>query len=107
MRWWTYAVLAIAVVAGSVSARPSLQTRETCELRECARTPASAARKPSGIPTQVARREASGSTRLAMVPDPIDLPGRSTACTVLAFVVGEGRTTPPLVVACSRAPPSG
>jgi len=94
------------LVAGSLRAQPSPQTRETCELRESTHAAASAARKRNGKAVRHARRDTSGSNPLAVAPDLIDLP-RSRTCTLVAFVVGEGHATVRAVRACSRAPPVG
>ena len=106
-RWWTYAVLAIAIVAGSVRVQASPLARERCELRESANTPASAARKRNDAPAQVARRSASGATPLFVVPESFDLALPARAIVLVSFVVGEGRATARVVRACSRAPPVG
>jgi hypothetical protein len=105
-RWWTYAVLAIAIVAGSVRVQASPQGHERCELRESANH-GSAARKRNDPPAQIARRSATGATPLAVVPDVFDLAAPARACVVVSFVIGEGRATTRVVRACSRAPPVG
>jgi hypothetical protein len=95
------------LVAGGVRAQPSPQTRKTCELRESTHAAASAARKRNGKAVKLARRETSESNPLAVVPDLLDLPARPRACTLVAFVVGEGHATVRPIRACSRAPPVG
>ena len=106
-RWWTYAVLAIAIVAGSVRVQASPHARAHCELHESANAPASAARKRNEAPAEAAPRSASGATPLAVVPERFDLATPVRLYVVLAFVVGEGRAETRAVRACSRAPPVG
>jgi hypothetical protein len=105
-RWWAYAVLAIAIVAGGVRMQASTQTAR-CELRESANLPASAARKRNGKVAYVSRREANGSNPLAIVPERIEVTAPSRVSTLVTVVVREGRATVATVRACSRAPPRG
>ena len=103
-RWWTYAILAIALVCSRFAKAEPLPPVGCAELHASTTSSKSTACKHSGQRHQVARRDASRSEPLAIVPDSIDLP-LPTAWTNVWFFVGGGRQGARIVDACSRGPP--
>jgi hypothetical protein len=106
MRWWTYAILAIALVCGSIArGAPAPRTRIELEVTEPGVVSAgTSARKRLGK-RQSLRREATAAVTLFIVPDRIELPRVARQPFTVVHVVAGRRVEPRAIAASARGPP--
>lgn len=104
IRWWTYAIVAVALVCGgTVRARPAVATRAHHELRTSSPVQVSACKRTSK-PVRATRRSDHDQGPLAVPARPTVAPRLRVWSHEHARLVA-ARTDAPAVAATARAPP--